>query len=197
MYPNKSESNKFQARLSSSLTVVAALARLIPHPPNFTPVGGMSLYGGAKLKGWRAFAMPLALMVVTDILLYFVNGYATSGFHMFRFNTPFIYAAFLLNVLIGRTLLKKLSVARLGAATVLCSTLFFLITNFAVWLAPDSGLGAVMYPHTLSGLITCYVAALPFFGTTLAGDALYTGVLFGLHAAAERAKSPRTAEVTA
>jgi hypothetical protein len=197
MNAHHSERSTFQARLSSSLTVVAALARLLPHPPNFTPVGGMSLYGGAKLKGWRAFALPLALMFATDILLYFVNGYAAAGFHMFRFNTPFIYAAFLINVLIGRTLLKKLGAARLSAATLLCSTQFFLITNFAVWLAPDSGLGMVMYPHTLAGLLACYAAALPFFGTTLAGDALYTGVLFGLHALAERSQAAKTAEATA
>lgn len=189
--------NKFQARLSSGLTFAAALARLLPHPPNFTPVGGMSLYGGAKLSGWRAFAMPLALMAITDVLLYYVNGYAAAGFGMFRFNTPFIYGAFLINVLIGRTLLKKLSLARLGGATLLCSTQFFLITNFAVWLAPDSGLGMVMYPHTLAGLLTCYAAALPFFGATLAGDALYTGALFGLHAMAERTRSAKAAEAIA
>ena len=159
---NLAEKNRFQERLSSGLTLVAALARLIPHPPNFTPVGSMSLYGGAKLRGWRAFALPLALMVATDILLYYVDGYAAAGFRMFRFNTPFIYAAFLINVLIGRALLKKFSVARLGAATLLCSTQFFLITNFAVWLASDGAAGLGNYPHTLAGLIACYVAALPF-----------------------------------
>ncbi|MSO19902.1 MAG: hypothetical protein EXQ56_05455 [Acidobacteria bacterium] len=198
---NHAETNKLQARhsslLASGLTVAAALARLIPHPPNFTPVGGMSLYGGAKLSGWRAFAMPLTLMAITDVLLYYVNGYAAQGFHMFRFNTPFIYAAFLINVLIGRAMLKKFSVARLGGATLLCSTQFFLLTNFAVWLAPDSGAGMVMYPHTLAGLLTCYAAALPFFGTTLAGDALYTGVLFGLHAMAARTLTAKTATATA
>ena len=201
MNSNHSENNKFQSRLLAGLTpalmIVAALARLIPHPPNFTPVGGMSLYGGAKLSGWRAFAMPVAVMAVTDVLLYYVNGYAAQGFQMFRFNTTFIYVAFLINVFIGRAMLKKFSAARLGAATVLCSTQFFLITNFAVWIAPDSGMGMMMYPHTLAGLLTCYAAALPFFGTTLAGDALYTGLLFGLHAMAARTLTAKTATATA
>jgi hypothetical protein len=186
------ESNRFQARLSSALTFIAGLARLLPHPPNFTPVGSMSLYGGAKLPGWRAWLLPLALMAATDAGLAIIYGYS-----FLRPNTPVIYAAFLINVLIGRTLLKKFSVARLGAATLLCSTQFFLITNFAVWLGGDATLGLGNYPHTLAGLAACYAAALPFFGTTLAGDALYTGLLFGLHALAVRARSTRTAAATA
>lgn len=184
--------NKFQARLSSALTVVAALARLIPHPPNFTPVGSMSLYGGAKLRGWRAWVMPLVLMAITDALLAAIYGYS-----LLRPNTPVIYGAFLINVLIGRLMLKKFSAARLGVATLLCSTQFFLLTNFAVWLSSEGLVGLGNYPHTLAGLLACYAAALPFFGTTLAGDALYTGLLFGLHALAERTRAANTATATA
>ncbi|MGA2593052.1 MAG: DUF6580 family putative transport protein [Bryobacteraceae bacterium] len=160
--------------LALSLTVLGALARLAPHPPNFAPVGGMSLYAGARLRGWQAFALPLLLMAVTDPLL---GGYS--------FATPFIYLSFLINVWIGRRLQATESPVRIGAACLLCSAQFFLITNFGTWLGN-------MYPHTLSGLALCYTAAIPFFGRTLAADLLYSGVLFGLHAWLSR--SLRTAE---
>jgi hypothetical protein len=160
--------------LALSLTVLGALARLAPHPPNFAPVGGMSLYAGARLRGWQAFALPLLLMAVTDPLL---GGYS--------FATPFIYLSFLINVWIGRRLQATESPVRIGAACLICSAQFFLITNFGTWLGN-------MYPHTLSGLALCYTAAIPFFGRTLAADLLYSGVLFGLHAWLSR--SLRTAE---
>ena len=82
-------------------------------------------------------------------------------------------------------------VLALAGAALAMSVGFFLLSNFAVWLVWN------MYPHTLDGLAACYAAALPFFGTTLAGDALYTGLLFGLHALAVRARSTRTAAATA
>jgi hypothetical protein len=186
MNHNLPTDNQFHSRLSSGLTIVAALARLIPHPPNFTPVGGMSLYAGARMRGWRAYAMPMVLMAVTDALLKIFFGYS-----MFRFNTPFVYGAFLINVMIGRVLLKKFSVSRLAAATLLCSTQFFLITNFAIWMTGE------WYPLTLAGLATCFTVALPYFGNTLAGDAVYTGLLFGLHALAERSLAPKHATATA
>lgn len=171
---------QWKMRLPVGLAAIAALARLIPHPPNFTPVGGMSLYAGARLAGWRAYLLPLVLMVSTDALLMLVYGYP-----MFRANTPFVYAGFLVNVLIGKVLLRKFSAARFGAAAALGSTQFFLLTNFAVWM------WSAMYPPTLAGLAACYVAALPFFGRTLFGDLLYGGLLFGLDAWANRFASSR------
>lgn len=183
---SNSAENKFPSRLSSALTIAAALARLIPHPPNFTPVGGMSLYAGARMRGWRAYALPVALMAASDVLLKLFFGYP-----IFRFNTPFVYGAFLINVIIGRLLLKKFSVARLGAATLMCSTQFFLLTNFAIWMAGE------WYPLTLAGLVTCFTVALPYFGNTLAGDALYAGLLFGLHAFAEKNLAAKAAPAVA
>jgi hypothetical protein len=150
--------------LALSLTVAGALLRLAPHSPNFAPVGGMSLYAGARLRGWQAFALPLLLMAVTDPLL---GGYSIA--------TPFVYLAFLINVVIGRRLRATENPLRVGAAVLPCSVVFFLLSDFGTWLGH-------VYPHTLAGLIQCYVAAIPFFGRTLAGDLFYTAVLFGLHA---------------
>ncbi len=149
--------------LALSLTVVGALARLLPHPPNFAPVGGMSLYAGARLRGWQAFAIPLVLMAVTDPLR---GGYSVA--------TPFVYLAFMINVLIGRRLRATSSPISIGAACFVCSAQFFLISNFGTWIS--------WYAHTWSGLALCFTQAIPFFGRTLAGDLFFTAVLFGLHA---------------
>ncbi|MBI4463429.1 MAG: hypothetical protein HY647_01885 [Acidobacteria bacterium] len=152
------------SRSAVGLTVLGALARLIPHPANFTPVGAMSLFAGARISGWQAYLVPMVLMAVTDSIL----GYSAT--------VPFIYGSFLLNVWIGRRLLRKANFRRLGPVVLLGSLQFFLLTNAGVWLTGG------MYPHTGAGLLACYIAAIPFFGRTLAGDLLYTGVLFGLHA---------------
>jgi len=150
--------------LALSLTVAGAILRLAPHPPNFAPVGGMSLYAGARLRGWQAFALPLLLMAVTDPLL---GGYSIA--------TPFVYLAFMINVWMGRRLLRSSeSPMRIGAVCLACSAQFFAISNFGTWIG--------WYAHTWAGLALCYTQAIPFFGRTLGADLLYTGVLFGLHA---------------
>jgi len=151
--------------LAMSLTVLGAILRLLPHPPNFAPVGGMSLYAGARLRTWQAFALPLLLMAVTDPLL---GGYSAA--------TPFIYSSFMISVWIGRRLTATESPLRIGAACLACSVQFFVLTNFGTWLL------GTWYAHTWAGLAACYTAAIPFFGRTLAGDLFYSAVLFGLHA---------------
>ncbi|MGC9949488.1 MAG: DUF6580 family putative transport protein [Bryobacteraceae bacterium] len=159
--------------LALSLTVLGAVLRLLPHPPNFAPVGGMSLYAGARLRGWQAFALPLLLMAVTDPLR---GGYSIA--------TPFVYLSFMITVWIGRRLQSTESPVRIGAACLASSTQFFLISNFGTWLS--------WYPHTWAGLTQAFTLAIPFFGRTLASDLLYSGVLFGLHAWLSR--TVRTAE---
>ena len=113
--------------LALGLTILAALVRITPHPPNFAPVGGMSLFAGARLRGWMAYLLPLALMAATDPI---VGGYSKT--------TPFVYASFLINVWIGRSLRATESPWRIGSAAVLGSIQFFLISNFAVWLFSQS-----------------------------------------------------------
>ncbi len=164
-----------------TLTVMAAFVRLIPHPPNFAPVGGLALFGGARLKGWQAYLVPLLVMLVTDPILSHL-----SGFPAFSAMTPVIYASFLINVLLGRTFLRDTTKpARIASVAVAGSTQFFVITNFFVWL----GAGA-FYARDAAGLMACYVAALPFFGRTILADLFYSGVLFAAHYALSRRLSP-------
>jgi hypothetical protein len=149
--------------LAIGLTVAGALARLAPHPWNFAPVGSISLFGGARLRGLQAFLLPLVLMAITDPVL---GGYSVA--------TPFIYLSFLITVWIGRRLQLTENPWRIGAASLASSILFFALSNFGTWLG--------WYPHTWTGFTTCYVMAIPYFGRTLASDLIYTGALFGLHA---------------
>jgi hypothetical protein len=153
--------------LPSAIAAAAAL-RLVPHPPNFSPIDAMALFSGAYLgRRWLAFAAPLGALLLSDALLGFYQG------------MEFQYVSVALIVLLGWVALPKVSVVRLGAAAVAGSVLFFAITNFGTWLT--SG----MYPHTISGLAACYVAAIPFYQNTLAGDLVYSALLFGGFALAE------------
>ena len=159
------------SRLAAILTaiLVAASLRLLPHPPNFTPIGAMALFGGAYL-GRRAiaFAAPLGALMLSDLVL---------GFHG---SMPFVYAGVAFTVLIGWVLASRLSAVTVAGAALASSVLFFGLTNFGVWLT--SG----MYPPTLAGLAACFVAAIPFFQNTLAGDLFYSALLFGGFALLER-----------
>jgi hypothetical protein len=154
-----------------SLTVLGAVARLTPHPPNFAPVGATGLFAGARLPSWQAYLVPLVVMAVTDPIK--AAFYGVQPFNKF---TLFVYASFLISVWLGRRLRNTESISRISAITVLNSIQFFLITNFGSWLWFQA------YPRTAAGLASCYVTAIPFFGWTLASDVLYTAVLFGLYA---------------
>ena len=156
--------------LMAGLVFAAVATRLLPHPPNFTAMGAITLFSGAYFSRriW-GFGVPLAAMLVSDAVLGFSS------------DLPVVYATFAVIAGLGLLLRdKRTQVAPVAAAAVAASTLFYLTTNFAVWAM--SG----MYPTTPAGLVACYVAAIPFFGPTLAGDLFYTAVLFTGFAWAER-----------
>ena len=165
--------NANTSRLLAVLLAIlgASALRLVPHPPNFTPIGAMALFSGAYLgrRGLVAFAAPLAAMLLSD---------AVIGFHT---GMGFVYASIAAIVVIGWLALQRRSPLRIGAAAVAGSVLFFIVTNFGTWAV--SGI----YPLTASGLAACYVAAIPFFQNTLAGDLVYCALLFGGFALLERA----------
>jgi len=166
---SQKENLLYRTLLALVLIVLAAALRIAPHPWNFTPIGAMALFPGAVLKDRRlAFLFPLVALFAGDLFI---------GFHEL---IPIVYTSFLLSVLIGRFLQNRRTVLRIGAATLLGSAQFFLLTNFAVWWLLNS------YPKTASGLAVCYFAGLPFFWNTLAGDAFYATLLFGGFALAER-----------
>jgi hypothetical protein len=159
------------ARLIALLSAIVAAAalRLVPHPPNFTPIGAMALFGGAYLpRRAMAFVAPLGALLLSDAVLGFYHGMA------------FVYASVALIVLIGWWLSARRTPLRIGAAAVASSVTFFVLTNFGTWLF--SG----FYPLTPAGLAACYVAAILFFQNTLAGDLFYSAMLFGGFALLEK-----------
>ncbi|HEX8965231.1 MAG TPA: DUF6580 family putative transport protein [Patescibacteria group bacterium] len=140
---------------------LAVILRLIPHIPNVAPIAAMALFGGVYLNKKYALIVPIIAMMISDIFL---------GFH----NTMiFVYGSFILTGLIGLYLRNHKNIATVIAASVTSSILFFLITNFGVWLM--SG----MYAKTLTGLMDAYVMGIPFFRNTVLGDLSYVGILFG------------------
>ena len=170
MFGEKSTAQGYVLRgiLASVMIVLAAAVRIAPHPWNFTPIGAMALFSGAMFRDRRvAFLFPLAALFAGDVFV---------GLHRL---IPVVYASFLLEVLIGTWLANRRSVPRIGIAVFLGALQFFLITNFAIWKVYDT------YPHTPAGLFACYLGGLPLFGNTLAGDAVYAALFFGIFALAE------------
>ena len=158
--------------LSLSIIVLgAALFRLIPHWPNFTPIAAIALFGAAHFeRKWLGLAVPVAAMLLSDAII---------GFHG---SMPAVYAAFSVTWLLGLYALRQPTAARIAGAALASSVLFFLITNFAVWF------GSSFYPQTLTGLVGCYVAGLAFYNgqsfflNGVVGDLFFSGLLFGVHA---------------
>lgn len=161
------------------LIAAAAAARLLPHPPNLTPIAAMALFGGASFSDARAaVAVPLAAMLLSDLFL---------GLHA---TIPFVYVSFLLITGIGvwlrrasdGTLLRtRRAVPAIAGAALAGSVVFFLVTNFGAWAT------TALYPKTSAGLWAAYVAGVPFFRNTLIGDLAYCALLFGGFALMERA----------
>ena len=146
----------------AGMVFAAAFVRLIPHPPNFAPIAAMALFGGAYFsKKWAAFAIPLAAMFFTDLIL---------GFHSTMWA---VYLSFVLIVVLGMVMIKQKKVTNIFLASVSSSVLFFIITNFAVWAA------GTFYAKDLSGLAASYIAAIPFFHYTLLGDLFFVTLMFG------------------
>lgn len=150
------------------LIILLIISRVIPHIPNVAPIGAMSLFVGANLNWRYAVIIPLIAMYVSD---YFI------GFHT---TMIFVYGSFLVISILGISLKYKKTPIIIFGASLVSSILFFVITNFGVWIAGD------IYPPTLDGLISCFVAALPFFRNTLLGDLAYNGIFFGGYAIIQR-----------
>ena len=159
-----------RAALVTMLVLAGAVLRVVPHPMNFAPIGALALFGGAYFSTKRAaVAVPLLALLAGDAFI---------GFHRLML---YVYASFLVSVAIGFWLRQRKSASRIGAATLAGAVQFFLVTNFAVWFTSTGS-----YPKNAAGLAECYLAGVPFFGNTLAGDAFYVALLFGAMALAEK-----------
>lgn len=152
----------------AGIILVATASRLIPHPPNFTPIAAIALFGGAQFSSKRAaFLVPLAALFLSDLVF---------GFYAI---TLVVYGSFGLTVCLGFWVRQRRSMSRIAYAAAASAILFFGLTNFGVW-AMDN-----LYPKTAAGLVDCYIAAIPFFRNMLLADLVYSTLLFGALALAE------------
>ena len=155
------------------MITIFVVARILPHPWNITPVGALAIFSGAYLGRGGAFALPLVVLLVSDVML---------GFY-----TPvvmlFVYCGILLSALIARMALRrKRSFSRIGATITGAALCFYLLSNFGMWLAAC--------PGNLQGFVQCYVNGLPYLARSLVGDTMYTLLLFGLYEAGQQLLEP-------
>lgn len=177
----------------AGLILLAALSRLLPHPPNFAPITAMAVFGAVRYLDRRtAVLAPLLALLLSDLAreaLYRSGLVEQWGLYLGMWT---VYGTTALVSVLGRLARGTRSPAAIAGVTLGGSCLFFLLTNFAVWA------GGALYPRTAEGLAACYVAAIPFFRNALLGDAFYATVLFGAWALAEaRVPALRPAAATA
>ena len=142
-------------KASIGIFIALAASRFIPHPPNFTSLIALSFYVPVIL-GTRYIPALLLCFFVTDMVI---------GFHSLTF---FTWGSVLVIGLISNcfksSLIKRISGSLIGAL------IFFVITNFGVWV-----LGS--YGYTLSGLINCYILAIPFFTYSIISTLLFSSII--------------------
>ena len=147
--------------------VLGAAARLLPHPPNVTPLTAMALMGGIYARSLpKAILLPLGALLLSDLALELLHGY---GWHALL---PLVYACFLSTVLLGRLLRHQANLWSVQALALFSSLLFFAATNLGVWAQGE------LYPQTPAGLLACFIAALPFLRNALLGDQIFTLLAF-------------------
>lgn len=157
----------------AAMIAAAALSRLLPHPPNFSPVEAMALFGGAYFASRRAALwVPLFAMLLSDVVLGVLNG-GTYADYVGHLSFWLVYACIALTAFAGFSLRGRVSGARVLGWSLAGSIFFFLVTNFGVWAS------GTMYPKNGTGLMDCYAAGIPFFKWTVLGTLLYSAVLFG------------------
>lgn len=176
-----SSDNKMHLRFGvlALMIVLAAFSRVIPHMPNFSPLGAIGLFGAAHFsKKWQAFLIPIAATWLSDLFINnVIYGQYYPSFTWFYEGFYWQYGSYLLITLAGFIILKKVTPLRVLAGALCSAFIFFLVTSVSCWPA---------YPQTFKGLMECYVAGLPYFKGTLLGDLFYAGVLFGAFALAQK-----------
>lgn len=173
---------KIQFRVLVIMIFTAAFSRIIPHIPNFSPLGAIGLFGAAFFeKKWQAFLIPIAATWASDL---FINNVIYAQYYP-KFTWLYQgfywqYVSYLLIVLSGIFILQRVSPLRVLSGALASTAIFFLISNFGCWI--DSS----FYHQNFSGLMSCYTAGIPFLKGTMLGDLFYSTVLFGSFALAQR-----------
>lgn len=132
------------------IIIIATASRLIPHPPNFTPITAVALLSIINFRNkYLALTIPIFCLFISDLII------GISTINLFVYFSFFIISV--IGYLFGKINIKSILIS---------SLVFFFISNFGVWL--------IGYPNTWKGFVACYLAAIPFFGWTVAGDLFYS-----------------------
>jgi len=162
---------------AGSLPILFKVLPAEAQPWNLSILGALGLFVAARLSFTQAFLFVALALVAKDAAVYASRGWEPD---------PLSWVFFLSYLVMGRLLLRRTDFPlRIGAAAFGASVVFYLVSNFAVWLQP-----VVLYEDSLAGLVNCYVAAIPFYRGTIIGDLLFSGVLFGAHAVLSQAYYP-------
>ena len=167
-----------QTGVLSIIILLAAFTRIMPHPPNFSPMAAIGLFGAAHFaKKWQAFFIPLIGIWVSDLVINnYVYSSSSSSFVWFYSGFYWQYMSYILIIFTGLFIFNRgISLTKTAGGMISSSGIFFLVSNFGVWA------GGTMYPKNFSGLITCYAAGVPFIHNTIISDVLFTTVLFGTY----------------
>lgn len=146
------------------LVLFGVATRFLPHLWNFTAITAIALFATNYLGAKWSLPVVFSAMMISDLFI---------GFYDQKLMIA-VYASFLLVALLPK-LVKGNSVFKILGLSLSGSLLFFLITNGAVWLF------GTMYPANFSGLVSSYVAGIPFLKNAIIGDMWYTFALFGAY----------------
>ena len=153
-----------------SLIVILAFARLIPHPPNFTPIIAVAIISGYFFKNINLSILTLLVaMLISDLFI---------GFYE---NMIFVYVSLLLISFVFYKISNKINFKNLFAYGFVGSLIFFLVTNFGVWALGSPGVYDIAYEKSLSGLVQCYILAIPFFGNTFLSTLIFAYPVIFFH----------------
>jgi len=142
--------------LFTALTILMLSFRMIPHPANFTPIGAVAILMGMLLRPrYLSLSLAVLMLFISDVFVGLYSGML------------FVYFAYALSVLFSSVFLNRVSWAKAGLALTASSLIFFVVSNFGVWMAGG------LYPKTGEGLLSCYIAAIPFFKNSLAANLIF------------------------
>lgn len=177
---------KVQFRIGILLLFILAIAAMrvansaqLTMWANFTPIGALGLFGGHYFKkSWQAFLLPLGILFISDLV---INSFVFGGKYGIMYDGWYIiYAAFILIVIIGKFLIRKVSALSVILASIVATALHWGLADFAVWLAGGTDLRTMTpFAKNWEGLVQCYTQGAPFAKNFLLGTVSYSAVLFG------------------
>lgn len=162
------------------LVLMASLYRIMPGRPwGFAPQIAMALFAGSVVKDKKySFLLPLFSMLISDIIYEILFQYKLSSMQGFYNGQVMNYILFIALTVVGFKI-KKTNPIQIIVGSIVGASLYFVLSNFVVWIGGGWDINNIPYPKTISGLITCYASALPFYKISVYATLFFNGILFG------------------